>query len=164
MSRVILCLEFWELCSLYVYIYIFCIVVSRDFFCLQSNEINIIFKQIYLTQIWDPNGYYHSEWTLKLKQWRGALHFPSSTELVSQHQMQFSVIPRTLLLGIQLAYSKPHWQSELPYNVPHSHVLQTLLVCVSLCLFICRKNSFILKQQIPPFVDTKRFFLASFHS
>ena len=32
LSRVILCLEIKELCSLYIYIYIFCVIISKEFF------------------------------------------------------------------------------------------------------------------------------------
>ena len=36
-------------------------------FCARTNGIRIIFNQIYLTHIWDPNEYYHfgTVWTLE---------------------------------------------------------------------------------------------------
>ena len=65
------------------------------FFCTWSYRIQIIFKQIYL----DPSWYCHfeAEWTWEKWQWRDT---PHSLELVAHHQKQFSVIPRTRLLGV----------------------------------------------------------------
>ena len=66
---VISCLEVRELHTLYTYIYIFCLV-SYDF-CTQLYDIKYSYVrqticiQIYLTDRWDPNKYYHSwpRWT-----------------------------------------------------------------------------------------------------
>ena len=65
--------------SLYFHIYIFLVVSLRGFFFgTKSNQIQIIFKQIYLTHRWDPIRYYHSrsEWTWEWWQWRGTPHSP----------------------------------------------------------------------------------------
>ena len=74
LSRIILCLEGRESRSLYVHIYIFCFVVS--------------------------NRYYHSVWVaLGVMARKPYSIFPRSSELEPHYQMQFSVLPRTPLIG-----------------------------------------------------------------
>ena len=64
-SRIILCLELKELCSLHVHIYIFYLVVSSEFLiffffaCTRSYRIWLKFKQSYLIYKWVTNKYYH---------------------------------------------------------------------------------------------------------
>ena len=64
--KVILCRDVRELYSLYIYIYILAqLFLIVSFFCVGSNQIRIIHKQIYLTHRCSSNRYNHSrsKWT-----------------------------------------------------------------------------------------------------
>ena len=99
--KVILYLEFRELYTLYVYIYIFCVPVFLIVFFTwlydikDSYLIQIIYKQIYLTYRWDLNRYHCRSVDLGVIAIRGyctVLRFP---ELEPYHQKLFSIISRT---------------------------------------------------------------------
>ena len=86
-SRVIFHQEVRELCSLYVDIYIFYVIATQEFlfyFSTQSCRMHIISKQIYLTQRWDPNGYYHSR--SELSHGRHSQHILSPTERMGESE------------------------------------------------------------------------------
>ena len=48
--------------SLYICIYIFVLFFKSFFFFTGTNQIRIIFKQIYLTHSWEPHRYSHCGW------------------------------------------------------------------------------------------------------
>ena len=54
-----ICLEVRESCSLNVHVYIFGVVVSKEVFFVHQIQIN--FKQMYLTYRWDPK-HSRSKW------------------------------------------------------------------------------------------------------
>ena len=65
LSKIILCLDIWELHLLYGHINFFVFLFLQRFFLAQSFQTRIILKQLSLTRRWDPNRnhYSESEWT-----------------------------------------------------------------------------------------------------
>ena len=79
------------------------VVVSQEtFFCTWSYQIQIIFKQIYLTNRWDPNRYYYfrSEWVWELWQWRSTSNSPDLQNWSLNIRCNLVSYPRHTFFGI----------------------------------------------------------------
>ena len=95
----------------------FCVVVLKSFFYIQCNQIQVIFKKIYLTYRWDPDRYYNSRSVdLGVMAMKGYFTLPRFSELEPRHRMQFSVVPKTSffggvppLQGIECILSSTNW-------------------------------------------------------
>ena len=124
--KFIFCLQVRESCSLYIRIYIFCVVVSYELCvceedCTQSYWIKIIFKQIYLTRsskrvlpLWvDANeGVLHTSQILKSG--------PSPPDAILCHIQDtkyFSVVGKCTNLLLCKRIKKP----KTALYIPHRH-------------------------------------------
>ena len=81
------------------YLHLLCCCFLRDFFCTKSNWIQIIFKQNYLTNKWNPNSYHHSESEWNWEQWQWSIvHTPTSPKLNLTIRCKLLFVGRRILL------------------------------------------------------------------
>ena len=130
----ILCQEVRELHSLYIYIHIFCAVVSlKVFFFAHSLKEYNFFK----TDLFDPIDETLTD-TTTLGQLghgsndsEGLIRFPRSPELESHHQMQFSFKPK--IPPFWRILNPPQWMCQHTLISPTEY--DKLLICYALCVW-----------------------------
>ena len=118
-SRIILCLEVREMCTLYVHIYSPCVVVSKDLGVCIWGVHKCRYKWFTNRSIW-PIDETLKILLLLIREDQGLMAMKEeyslsrSLELVPYYLMQFSFVPRTpphliYLQEQQSVYSKPCW-------------------------------------------------------